>query len=77
MWKNPGKGLCDEPCLQYLVASLKRSSTVSGWFLRPLGCSSSWKVGIQRAWGGKRDRIKMAGKGARINEANSRKFQRV
>ena len=32
------------------MASLKRSSTVSGWFLRPNGCSRSWKVGMHRAW---------------------------
>lgn len=36
----------------YLVASLNRSSTVSGWLRRPLGCSSNWKVGMQRACGG-------------------------
>lgn len=45
---NPGR--CSCPFLQtYLVASLNKSSTVSGWFLRPLGCSSSWKVGMHRA----------------------------
>uniref|UniRef100_A0A0E9U3P0 Uncharacterized protein n=1 Tax=Anguilla anguilla TaxID=7936 RepID=A0A0E9U3P0_ANGAN len=32
-----------------LVASLKRSSTVSGWLRSPLGCSNSWKVGMHRA----------------------------
>lgn len=37
---------------RYLAARRKRSSTVSGWFWRPLGCSRSWKVGMQRAWGG-------------------------
>lgn len=36
---------------RYLAARRKRSSTVSGWFWRPLGCSRSWKVGMQRAWG--------------------------